>query len=537
METKGTKLFLNIIHTYKNLILFLTCVLLLTTHIQAVSINSILTESVGGEKAVERIKTLQSVYISGSVNMNGTKGTFEYLLKFPNKYLLSLNFLNFSMIQGFDGETAWQQDISGQKTKLTGSSKKDILSSVYLNTFSFLFDDSLHNKKYLGKTVINNKEYYQIMFTPFPDDTILAYYNILSGNRELFKTKQDLTNTTTFESSYQTIENIRIPFFIQTTIEKFNFTLTQTVENLNFDKPLDDSLFLFQKKSNTNYLFSSQHPITIKFEFQNNQIYIPVTINKSKKIYMLLDTGAGTSIIHQPIAIALNLDSIGVVPAVGASGTTNSQLVRINSLQMSDLHLYNMVVGSLDLSRLLKQKINKVDFGGILGNDFLSQFPILLNFYTQELTIYNPTNYQAPPNGNQIPFEYYNLIPTINCSIGSVNGKFIIDLGNSIGLILHPYFMKTNNLIKKIKKISKSTQLIGGIGGITDGTVGVLDSFKIGTQILLDEKVYLPQSSLGLVGSKEIDGNIGITLLKRFAIFFDFLQNKIILYNDSTSNL
>ena len=509
----------------------------MTTPIQAVSISSILTKSVGGKKAVERIKTLQSVCISGSVNMNGTKGTFEYLLKFPNKYLLSLNFPNFSMVQGFDGETAWQQDISGQKTKLTGSSKKDILSSVYLNTFSFLFDDSLNNKKYLGKTVINNKEYYQIMLHPFPDDTILAYYNILSGHRELFKTKQDLTNTTTFESSYQTIENIRIPFFLKTTIEKFNFTLTQTIENLIFDKPLDDSLFLFQKQSKASYQFLSQNTITLKFEFHNDRIYIPVTINKSKKMYMLLDSGAGTSIIHQPIAAALNLDSVGFVPAIGAAGTINSQLVRIDSLQMSSLRLYNMIAGSLDLSLLLKQKINKVDFGGILGNDFLSQFPILLNFHTQELTIYNPKDYQAPTNGNQIPFEYYNLIPTIECSIGSVKGKFIIDLGNSIGLILHPHFINTHNLIEKINEKNKSTQLIGGIGGITDGTVGVIDSFKIGSQLLLDEKVYLPKNSYGLVSSKEIDGNIGISLLKRFTIFFDFLQNKIILYNDSTSNL
>ncbi len=525
------------IHFYKSHILCFLCVLLLTAHIQAVSINSILTKSVGGEKAVERIKTLQSVYMSGSVNMNGTKGTFEYLLKLPNKYLLTLTFSNFSIIQGFDGKTAWQQDISRQKTELTGNSKKEILSSVYLNSFSFLFDDSLNNKKYLGKSVINNKEYHKIMLNPFPNDTIIAFYNILSGNREFFKTKQDLTGTTTFESSYQTFENILVPFFLKITAENFNFTLTQTVENLIFDKPFDDSIFLFQKRSDRDYHFSSQKPITLKFEFQNNRIYIPVNINKSKKIYMLLDSGAGASIIHQRTAIALNLDSIGVIPAVGASGTINSQLVRIDSLQINGLSLYNMTVGSLDLSMLIKPKINKIEFGGILGNDFLSQFPVLINFQTQEITIYNPNNYQAPPNGNHIPFEYYNLIPTIKCSVASVNGKFIIDLGNSIGLILHPHFVNTHNLIERIKERNKSKQLIGGIGGTTDGIVGVVDSFKIGNQILLDEQVYLPQSSLGLVSSEEIGGNIGITLLKRYSIFLDYLKNEIILYKNSIPKL
>lgn len=522
---------------HKTKILFFLCVLLfLTPQIYSGDIQSILRQSVGGDKAVERIKTLQSIHISGSVNMNGLDGKFEYICKFPNKFLLNLKFRDFTVVQGYDGAIVWHKNLTGQKTELTGSGKRDLLSTLYLNSFSYLFDDSLNNKRQIGKSVINGKTYYQIMFNLFPEDTIMAYFNTITGNRTILKTRQDLTDVTTYEKSYQTVENIKIPFIVQTTEEKFNFTTILTIKKIVFDKPFDDSLFLFQKSSETNYRFSSQDEIKIKFEFQNNRIFLPVTLSGKKKVYMILDSGAGASVIHLPIAEALNLDTVGTIPAVGVSGFINTQLVKTDSLQISDLTIYNQIVGSLNLETMVNHKINKVPFGGILGNDFISQFPLLINYKTKELTIYDPKNYHTPVGGKHITFEYYNLIPTIECEVAAVKGKFLVDLGNSIGLVLHPHFVSSNNLSDKIRDKIWKDHLIGGVGGSASGFEGIIDSVVIGEQILNNVKVYLPQSSNNQTSSKEIDGNIGNVLLREQSVFFDYKLNKIVLYSDSVDN-
>ncbi len=517
------------------IIIVLSALLFVSPTIFSQDIHTILLKSVGGEKAVKKIESLQSIYTFGTFDMNGTLGEFDFKLKFPNKYILSITTPNYSIVQGYDGNIAWQKDISGKKTEVTGSEKRAILSNVYLNSFSYLFDDSLQNKKYIGIEKRNGNTYHKILFMPTADDTIITFYNIESDDRDYFITKQDMVEFITNEKSYQNVENIRTPFSTISTAKTYNLTITQTVKKIEFDKPFDDSIFRFQKESETSYLLAPQKKFSLKFEFQNGHIFLPVKLNGTKKVYMLLDSGASASILHLPEIAGMGLDSIGIMPAMGLSGSSQTQLVRVDSLQIGNLTIYNQIAGSLDLKQLVKTNINKVPFGGILGNDFLSQFPVLINYPKKEITIYNPQNYQAPPGGNHIPFEYYMLIPTIECEVASVIGKYIVDLGNAFGLILHHNFVKSNNISDKIKNKTKQKQIIGGVGGAIIGFEGILDSFKIGETLLLNEKVHLPVDSYGLSGSKEIAGNIGNALLKRYQIFFDYLQNELILYKNQDS--
>ena len=102
-------------------------------------LTEILNKSVGGDKAVEQIKRLKSIYLSGRVNLNGSIGRFESKIKYPDKFYLSLDFEKFSMAQGYDGEIAWQKNMTGQKTELTGSEKNEVLNTLYMSNFRYLF--------------------------------------------------------------------------------------------------------------------------------------------------------------------------------------------------------------------------------------------------------------------------------------------------------------------------------------------------------------------------------------------------------------
>ncbi len=515
----------------KQIFFFLLLFFIITTiPINASEIQSILQKSVGGKKAVERIRSLKSIYMSGTVNMNGVLGTFEYKSKLPDKFHLALKFPSFSMEQGYDGTTAWQQDLTGQKTELTGTEKNEVIKTIYLNSYKYLFDDTIPNKNYLGKSYVGEKIYEQILFFPTIRDTIHAFFDVTTGNRTISKSKQDLFEVVSYDSLFQTVDDINFPFYSQSVIKEMNFTFYQLVDSVLFDVDFPDSIFLFQKRNDANYRFPAKNKLTIKIEFQNNHIFVPVTISGTRKVYMLLDSGAGASIINKKIADEIIFDSIGTMPAIGVSGTARTKLIRTDSMQIGDLKLYKQIAGSMDLQNIMRRKINKVEFGGILGNDFLSQFPILIDYQKKELTIYNPKNHQAQSGGNKINFEYYMLIPTIECKVGSAKGTFIVDLGNSFGLILHDNFVKEHNLKEIITIDIESKQLIGGIGGASVGQTAVVDSFLIGDEILLDEKVTILSPGEGIVGSTEIAGNIGNRLLKKYKVYLNFSKNEIILY-------
>ena len=93
--------------------LIFSLLLFLSANAKTVDIDSLFIESVGGQKAVERLKKLKSFKITGKINWNGIEGDFTTVYQAPNKFITTSDFGQFIMAQGYDGEIAWQKDLDG----------------------------------------------------------------------------------------------------------------------------------------------------------------------------------------------------------------------------------------------------------------------------------------------------------------------------------------------------------------------------------------------------------------------------------------
>ncbi|HEX2897562.1 MAG TPA: hypothetical protein VHP63_05880, partial [candidate division Zixibacteria bacterium] len=49
-----------------------------------IELDSLITKSVGGPKAIERIKSLRSYQMTGKINWNGLDGKYSGKVKMPN---------------------------------------------------------------------------------------------------------------------------------------------------------------------------------------------------------------------------------------------------------------------------------------------------------------------------------------------------------------------------------------------------------------------------------------------------------------------
>ena len=205
-------------------------------------------------------------------------------------------------------------------------------------------------------------------------------------------------------------------------------------------------------------------------------------------------------------------------------------LMKTDSINIGELTLLNQVVGAIDLTGLANNQNNGDAFGGILGYDFLSRFPVLVDYKNKELTVYNPADVSLPEGGIHIPFNLTMQIPTITAEIEGVEGEFIIDLGNAFGLILFKPFVENHRLMESFTEVSHSTRLIGGVGGTVAGYMARGKTFTLGQIVIEEPEVLVPEISGGITASEDIAGNIGNMVLEEFSVLFDYQKNEIILF-------
>lgn len=514
---------------YLNILLFLIS---FTTSASAIDVDSLLLKSIGGEKGLQSIKNCQSLYMSGSASMGFMKGQFTQITDFPNNFYISIAFAGFSIEQGYDGSTAWQTDMNGKRSKVTGHEEKELLKSLYLSSFEYILQKSdTVNIEYSGITEFNNTSCHMVTMVFPGSDTLFTYYNIETGLREGFISKYDMMEATTIESNYKIYNDFPVATSLTSKIEPVNFTISMTIDSITLNANIDKSKFAFNRQSKIDYLFPGHKQTeTIGLKYVNGHIQIPVIINGHKKVWMILDSGAAANIFNKPVVEDLALETIGTLPAMGVAGFEDVELMQTDSIEIGNLKLYQQVAGKMDLSQIASESDNSENFGGIIGYDFLSRFPILIDYKNKLLTVFDPKTFRADSGGVDIDFNLSMQIPTVKAKINGIEGDFIVDLGNAIGLILHSHYVNSNLLEEQLETVDDVRNSVGGIGGIVKSRSAVAKSFEIGLIQIDSIPVILPEMQNGITKSEQIAGNIGNPVLENYKVLFDYKNSKIYLY-------
>ncbi len=105
-----------------------------------------------------------------------------------------------------------------------------------------------------------------------------------------------------------------------------------------------------------------------------SMIIVPVSINGSGPYDLLLDTGSGKTIIDQKLADELGLPKVGERKIMGVLGSTKMSVVRANSVSVAGATISDLNVSST-ANRMSVFKVR-----GVLGQDFLQQFDVLIDY-------------------------------------------------------------------------------------------------------------------------------------------------------------
>ncbi len=148
----------------------------------------------------------------------------------------------------------------------------------------------------------------------------------------------------------------------------------------------------------------------VKFRLLDGYLILVQTrINGVGPLDFLLDTGTTRTVIDPELARQLQVPAIGEVSLTGVLHVRQDHLVRLQNVQLGEASLSS--VGAA-VDTLTRQKMSAPGIRGVLGEDFLSKFDILIDYKQHWLRFGG-----APPAGERCRFEtlgQYRGSPTIN---------------------------------------------------------------------------------------------------------------------------
>jgi hypothetical protein len=122
---------------------------------------------------------------------------------------------------------------------------------------------------------------------------------------------------------------------------------------------------------------------------------VPVSVNHSGPYLFLLDTGMQITSIDQSLAVDLHLEAQGAAVVAGAGSRQAASVAQLDLLEAGSHAVPN--------TRVLVYDLQKLHVQGILGEDFLEHFDMLIDNAHRLLCLDNLAAMRARVNGPHIP--------------------------------------------------------------------------------------------------------------------------------------
>lgn len=286
--------------------------------------------------------------------------------------------------------------------------------------------------------------------------------------------------------------------------------------------------FLFIFWVTVNGYAQNANPVTkIPFELEGNHIFIQLTINHSEQLDFVFDTGAGSTVINSETAKKLNFASSKTSTTTGASGKTQSSIIKKKSVEGKSIELDKVDLLSVPLSHL--ERLIGKDIDGIIGYDLLKKYVTEIDYNNSELIFFESKSYEYQGSGELIRIDIGD-VPTAIFQIilkdGTyVNEEFLLDTGAGGAISFTSPFSERSQIRTKIDK-TYSNNSRGLSANVAQVEVGRIKNLKILDFEFANIPVSIYDTEVGFFANKKIAGIIGNEILKRFNITFDYKRKK-----------
>ena len=287
------------------------------------------------------------------------------------------------------------------------------------------------------------------------------------------------------------------------------------------------STALFADKLGFNFT-NNKKQTKIKFKIIDNLIVMPVSINDKLRVNLILDTGGRTLVLFGR-RFAKKLDVIPnkevILNGYGKMHSRKAELSIGNKVNVADVEGRGIgIIVTKDKNFFSDSNLTNIH--GIIGYSIFSRFVVMIDYYNQEITLSEPTNFCSDKlSFNQMDLVVKDTKPYIKASWAhhnyQKNAFFHIDTGSARELIL---FMKDGD--EQEEFLQERTWVGKGLNGTISGYRGVEVDLALRNEDVEKISPYFINREFSNREITDAAGSIGGGFLKNYVIIFDYVNEK-----------
>jgi hypothetical protein len=465
----------------------------------------------------------------------GMKGTTEIWWHAPDRVVQILTLGPLRTRSGYDGRQGWSTDLNSKKVSpLEGKDLEALQSEVWFATEQWARDDQGG-----GKVVHGQHAYYKghamdaLDVTPPVGPAGQLWFDSETGllarithRRDQYHWNEELIGWKTIAGRKRwTASLIGDSVLFAAGYKRLN------LDSLRVESPKDPAIFSPPASSQKPTAWLRTKGVArIPFRYKRGHVWVRASVNGGAPDDFIIDTGCTITALDQAWARHAEITTHGEMATEGVAGVGAGAWAPVTSLRIVAPNGDGVQVGDLKVAVLeLNDDMQTFDWSkeaGLIGYDVLGRFSVDLDFDKQVMTLHDPATFRYAGAGQSVPITMYAGIPTVEVTLnGSCRGQFLVDVGNSTVLSVNSDQVDRCHLFGAQRK--EVQHWVGGIGGIMTETVCRLDSVKVGPFGWSEPVAGLTLHHLGGAGSKEIQGNVGTSVLDRFHCTFDYAHGRL----------
>nr|WP_294943495.1 PDZ domain-containing protein [uncultured Mucilaginibacter sp.] len=285
---------------------------------------------------------------------------------------------------------------------------------------------------------------------------------------------------------------------------------------------------------------SGRKNVNIPFRLIRNMVVVKMHINNKGPFNFVLDTGVGLMLMTDPTMVdSINLTQTRTVKITGLGDDGDYEAIVTSPLKLDIPGLYSNGVSAAILKKDYFNLSSYVGMPihGLVGWDFFNNLAVKINFSDSTLSVCRPKDLKAFRKSQAIPITIEEKKPYIETMVTFPDGrrvknKLVIDLGAGHPLSLEN-LQKTGGLPKTYIRANLGVALNGPI----DGVIARMKEIDLGRYKIKNVITSFPNTNAESPSyAVPRDGNMGIGILKKFNVIFDYTNGLLYLKPNQTFN-
>jgi hypothetical protein len=413
------------------------------------------------------------------------------------------------------GKRVWVRDSNGDVQEETGILLRRALTADFVDSGDFLHAPD--RVQFTGFGAIGDRRTWNIQVNADGGEPETLWIDAQNGLPLRTEYLDGDGPTYVDLSDWRNVDGMQIAFHSVTTDGEHDFDTVQQTASILLGKPIDAKLFA-PLQGRTLIADGVQ---TVPLLDDGTRVACAVQIN-GKAYAFLIDSGSGDVLLDSRVAQAGGIDEEGALEVRGAVRAGGLHVATLKKLSIGTASLDNLVVSTMDLGEAAGHM--RVD--GILGYPFFASSMVQIDF-AHHVMRFGPPGSIAPA-GDRIPIDTDREVPEAVFQLdGKVDAPFLVDTGNSGGLLLYAPFIDAHPGVAAAAGATASSYI--GIGGSDRSYTTSVPSLRLGSTTLANQSADVIVAKSGAFADRIDAGNVGLGLLRKFVVTFDFAGHAMYL--------